>query len=246
MSASSPTSSLNQPRLRHLSASYDASVPSVPPHSLSDNDASSSSPRQSAIQDTTTSQQIIIHIVRLANERNEPLPLQFHFILRPFCTTQAHQDLLVLPGYPVAIAPQAIQAAQITSGQLSHINALLAQSRGRRSQPMCHACAARVDGPFPFQECVRISGFFGGCCGNCEWLGLGRQCSARDSPLRLGLWDFLARLSPQDPLIEDIDLDGPRQLDLPLPYPVILIDHALYRVRGNGRLELLEPLLVID
>lgn len=84
---------------------------------------------------------------------------------------------LRLRGRPIWHVRGNINGQQIVSQRPSYINALLIQSRGDRLRSVCDACAVRCK---PFPECIRLPGYFGGCCGNCKWRDHAARCSVRD------------------------------------------------------------------
>lgn len=57
-----------------------------------------------------------------------------------------------------------------------NVEAILGYSRGESEYNECANCA---EGKGPFEECVTVSGMFGGSCTNCHYNSKGKQCSFR-------------------------------------------------------------------
>lgn len=84
-----------------------------------------------------------------------------------------------------------ITIAQVASHRPSYINALLIQRAGSEVDHACTACRMQQETnpngwARPFPDCVRLSGLFGGSCGNCKWKDHAARCSVRD-PAQLQL-----------------------------------------------------------
>jgi hypothetical protein len=88
--------------------------------------------------------------------------------------------VLDLPGQDVPIVRGSIRGHQLATHRQSYVNALLIASRGIIVRSPCpeHCQTQR---PHPFISCVRLPGFWAGCCANCKWPDHGIQCSARDA-----------------------------------------------------------------
>jgi hypothetical protein len=97
--------------------------------------------------------------------------------LARMCTTPMQHALLAERGRPIWHVRGNINGQQIVSQRPSYINALLIQSRGNPLVRVCDACADRCK---PFPQCIRIPGYFGGCCGNCKWRDHASRCTVRD------------------------------------------------------------------
>lgn len=90
------------------------------------------------------------------------------------------QAIHALPGRDIRFGHGSITWARITSLRPSYINAVLIQRAGTVVQPRCTACRRRR-GLYPFPECRRVPGHFGGACGNCKWRDHASRCSCRDA-----------------------------------------------------------------
>lgn len=100
--------------------------------------------------------------------------------MRRFCIRPDQQKLLQLPGRTVVAIATRVRVSQVETFRPSYINALLIQSRGDDTGPMCISCRTqhlRGIGPGPFPICIRLPDYFGGCCGNCKWRDYGSRCS---------------------------------------------------------------------
>lgn len=77
---------------------------------------------------------------------------------------------------------------QFSSTKPRHVDAAIIQSRGA-NQGWVTACARcwlrMLKNPhgrsYPFTQCTKMAGHFGGSCGNCRWNSLEGSCSIRDA-----------------------------------------------------------------
>lgn len=89
-------------------------------------------------------------------------------------TTEQIEIFDNFPQKDVLIAKGRVTLQQVNTGRPSYINALLIQSRGIEVPGGCTNSRSGV-----FASCVRLPGYFGGCCGNCKWKDHGARCSVR-------------------------------------------------------------------
>jgi Protein of unknown function (DUF3716) len=107
--------------------------------------------------------------------------------LAPFARNVRQQAVLALPGINVAITVGGpVTAQRIFGMRASYINALLIQSHGV-IVANCTSCQAALAAghPLPFPQCRRLTGHFGGACGNCKWPDHAARCSVRDQDSEL-------------------------------------------------------------
>jgi Protein of unknown function (DUF3716) len=98
--------------------------------------------------------------------------------LAPLIHSRRGLAVLAMAGRDVQFVPGGITPEQVFFLQRpSYINAILIQSRGIVRNPPCDRCAVRM---YPFLECRRVPGHFGGCCGNCKWPDAAASCSAKN------------------------------------------------------------------
>lgn len=105
--------------------------------------------------------------------------------LRAYIKNELQHNALLLPGHRVMIVLGRVRPDQVINKRDSYVNAFIIQSRGVECAIPCDACARKmmVDGDqfaYPFPTCVRLSGHFGGCCGNCKWPDHAARCTNRD------------------------------------------------------------------
>ena len=86
--------------------------------------------------------------------------------------------LLTMPGMDVPYIQETIIPNQVFFLQrISYINTLLIQSRGVVRNPPCDRCIERM---YPFLECRRVPGHFGGYCENCKWPDHAARCTVNN------------------------------------------------------------------
>jgi hypothetical protein len=100
----------------------------------------------------------------------------------PFFLNALQVQILALPGGNVLIRRTVFlgtTAQQLAAHRPSYINAILIQRAGQLVPGGCLECQRR--GAFPFHECRRTPGHFGGACGACKWRDHAARCSQRDA-----------------------------------------------------------------
>lgn len=98
-----------------------------------------------------------------------------------WCSSREQRTVQALPVQrAISWAPGSLQASQIVSGRPSYVNALLIYTRGLVSAPCGLRCHTNHSNR-PFSQCVRIPGYWDGCCANCKWLDWASQCPVRDA-----------------------------------------------------------------
>ncbi|KAI1168570.1 hypothetical protein F5B18DRAFT_595650 [Nemania serpens] len=135
-----------------------------------------------------------------------------------------HLNNLPILRYAVINASRMNFQALFHTPRLSTMNAILLQTRGEVSAVPCQQCQRRMrrtlDGvSSPFTTCVRLEGFFGGCCSNCKWRDNAARCSFSErhpgNRTRLRLERFSGpRSRPRfDPRFEPDSESRPREAD---------------------------------
>lgn len=124
-----------------------------------------------------------LELFRPENE-DQPSPYEWALLSKPeaiaLLRTKVHtaESIEAFDTYPqkdILITKGRVTLQQVNTGRPSYVNALIIQSRGIEVPDGCTNSRSGV-----FAKCVRLPGFFGGCCGNCKWKDHGARCSVRN------------------------------------------------------------------
>ncbi|KAI8963487.1 hypothetical protein F5Y11DRAFT_319391 [Daldinia sp. FL1419] len=106
--------------------------------------------------------------------------------MAPYCFNKVQRAILAMPGSSVIVVRGSIRPGQVITARPSYVNALLIASRGVAVPMPCQACQEQSvrypDGySRPFPVCIKLPGYFGGCCAGCKFRDHAIRCDVQDS-----------------------------------------------------------------
>ncbi|KAI8957881.1 hypothetical protein F5Y11DRAFT_338005 [Daldinia sp. FL1419] len=106
--------------------------------------------------------------------------------MAPYCFNKVQRAILALPGWSVIVVRGSISPGQVITSRPSYVNALLIASRGVAAPRPCRACqeqSVRYPDSYsrPFPVCIKLRGYFGGCCAGCKFRDHAIRCDIQDS-----------------------------------------------------------------